>query len=157
MGQLLRTWRRTGTRLKCHAELHATTITLVMALVIVLIDTGRRRDSNPLSLRWQTLPLQASELNVTRDLCDVLIARLGNWCFRGNRCHRSTSKDQQGWILQLSLPESKLDWKLPEDVLPWGAWDCTHLLTPMASKAVSCVFALLRRRSACSRLARVSV
>ena len=120
MGQLLRTWRRTGTRLKCHAELHATTITLVLALVIVLIDTGRRRDSNPLSLRWQNLPLQASELNVIRDLCDVLIARPGNWCFRDHRCHRSTSKDQQGWILQLSLPESKLDWKLPEDVLSWA-------------------------------------
>ena len=41
MGHLLRTWRRTGTRLKSHAELHATTITLVMALVIVLIDMSR--------------------------------------------------------------------------------------------------------------------
>ena len=55
-----------------------------------------------------------------RNLCDVLIARLGHWCFRGDRCNRSSSKDQQGWILQLSLPESKLDWKLPEDIFPWA-------------------------------------
>ena len=154
MGQLLRTWRRTRTRLKCHAELHATTITLMMALVIVLMDTGRRRDSNPLSLRWQTLPLQASELNVTCDLCDVLIARLGNWCFRSDRCHRSTSKDQQAWILQLSLPESKLDWKLPEDVLPW-ALGIVRAFHPIGIQSRE--LALLRRRSACSRLARVSV
>ena len=87
-----------------------------MASVIVLKDPGRGRESNPPSLRRQTLPLQASERDVTRDLCDVLITRLGNW----NRCHRRTSKDQQGWILQLSLPESKLNWKLPEDVLPWA-------------------------------------
>ena len=120
MGHLLRTWRRTGTRLKSHAELHATTITLVMALVIVLIDTSRGRQTNSPSFGRQALPLQASERNVTRNLCDVLIARLGNWCFRGDCCNRSTSKNQQGWILQLSLPESKLNWKLPEDVFPWA-------------------------------------
>ena len=102
MGHLLRTWRRTVTRLKCRAELHATTITLVMTLVIVLIDTGLGRETNPPSLRRQTLPLQASEWNVTRDLCDVLIARLGNWCFRGKSLPPEHEQDQQGWILQLS-------------------------------------------------------
>ena len=90
--------------------------------------TYRHGPGKGASLRRHTLPLQASERNVTRDLCDVLIARLGNRCFRGNRCHRSTSKDQQGWILKLSLPESKLNWKLPEDIFPWalriaGAFD----------------------------------
>ena len=123
----------------------------VIALVIVFIDTGRRRDSNPLSIRWQTLPLQASELNVTRGVCDVLIARLGNWCFRGNRCHRSTSKDQQGWNIQLSLPESKLDWKLPEDVHPWAlgigrAFDPNGILSRELCVCPSA------RRSACSRV-----
>ena len=155
MGHLLRTWRRTGTRLKSHAELHATTITLVMALVIVLVDTSGGRETNAPSFGRQALPLQAGERNVTRNLCDVLIARFGHWCFRGDRCNRSTSKDQQGWILQLSLPERKLDWKLPEDII--GRLGLYAPLTPMASRAVSSVFALLRRRSACSRRARVSV
>ena len=49
----------------------------------------------------------------------MLIARLGHRCFRCNCRHWSASKDQQGRVLQLSFPEKKLDWKLPEDVLPW--------------------------------------
>ena len=128
-----------------------TTITLVMALVIVLIDTGRRRDSNPLSLRWQTLPLQASELNVTRDLCDVLIARLGTGASeviaatraraRINKAGSSSSRFQKAnstGSCQKTYSHGRLGLYAP--------------LTPMASKAVSSVFALLRRRSACSRL-----